>query len=223
MYVRRVRDETLDFGHRGWLLDESFIFYDRKYDSLWVQATGRCISGKFNGEQLTTLPVTHTTWGEWRALHPDTLVLAKPRLLVERYRRDGYELAYKRWGTKFGLGVFVAGGHKLYPLDELRKSPVVHDMIDGQPVLVVYHQPSQTAVAFDPVLAGRPQDFEVLEVTQSDVLMRERVSEVVWSGLNGRAQTGESSPHQLRQLRTTQFAIDKWRKHFPIGEIYGSP
>ena len=40
MYARRVNGEVLDFDHRGWLYEESFLFYDFKTDSLWVQATG---------------------------------------------------------------------------------------------------------------------------------------------------------------------------------------
>ncbi|WP_374048261.1 DUF3179 domain-containing (seleno)protein [Thiothrix subterranea] len=28
------------------------------------------------GKKLTTLPVLHTTWGDWRKQHPDTQVLA---------------------------------------------------------------------------------------------------------------------------------------------------
>lgn len=223
MYARRVQEETLEFGHRGWLLDRSFIFYDRQYDSLWVQATGQCIKGKFKGQHLATLPVTHATWGAWRALHPETVVLAKPVSLIARYRRDAYEQAYANWGTTFGLAVFVPDGQKLYPLQKLHDRPVVHDTIADQPVLVVYHRPSQTAVAFDPVIAGTPVQFELLEVAESDVLLREPATGTIWSGLTGRTQSRGEPPQQLRQLRTTQFVVENWQQHFPKGETFDAP
>lgn len=223
MYVRRVHDETLEFGHRGWLLDESFIFFDRQYDSLWVQATGRCISGKFKGEQLATLPATHTTWGEWRALHPETLVLAKPPHKIEQYKRDSYERYYQRQRTKFGLAVFTDESQKLFPLDEFRDRPIIHDILDGQSLLLIFHAPSQTAVAFNPTIDGERRAFELVEVTDSDVLIRDSATHTIFSGLTGRPVAGDDPIPQLRQYRSTQFVISNWPKHFPGSPIFGRP
>lgn len=223
MYVRRVQEKTLDFGHRGWLLDESFIFFDRQYDSLWVQATGRCIAGKFKGEQLPTRPVTHTTWGEWRALHPQTLVLAKPSHLIAKYRRDGYEGFYQQRDTKFGLAIFATDRQKLYPLEELQDRPLVQDTLGDQAVLVVFHAPSQTAVAFDPTIDGDRKEFELVEMTDSDVLIRDTDSGAVWSGLTGRVISGDDPKPQLRQYRTTQFVVSNWPNHFPNSPVFGTP
>jgi hypothetical protein len=223
VYVRKVGERVLDFGHRGWLLDESFIFYDRKYDSLWVQATGLCISGKFQGERLATVPVTHTTWGQWRSLHPTTLVLAKPKNLVDRYRRDAYGPYYERRGTRFGLAVFIGNQQKLYPLDQLHANPVVHDQVGGEPVLVVYHAPTQTAVGLRPIVAGKPISLELAEVTADDVLLRAPGREAIWSGLTGRSRADGAAADGLAQLRTTQFVVANWPRHFPGSPIYTAP
>ena len=217
-----MRNETLEFGHRGWLLDESFIFYDKRYDSLWVQATGRCIDGKFKGEQLPTLPVTHTTWGEWRALHPQSLVLAKPSDMIAQYKLDSYEQFYRRRGTKFGLAVFVDDQQKLYPIEQLRERRIVQDTFAGQPVLVIFHAPSRTAVAFDPSSDGDRAVFELVEVTDSDVLIRDTNTGAIWSGLTGRALSGDDANRQFRQYRTTQFVVSNWPKHFPNSPVFGT-
>jgi hypothetical protein len=58
VYARRVKGEVLDFGHRGWLYEESFLFYDRQTDSLWVQATGEAVHGPYKGTRLERLPAT---------------------------------------------------------------------------------------------------------------------------------------------------------------------
>ncbi len=221
MYVRKIGEEELEFGHRGWLLDESFIFYDRQYDSLWVQATGKCIRGKFKGQQLATMPATHTTWRQWRSLHPDTLVLAKPISLIERYRHDSYASYYATRRTRFGLVVFAGDEQKLYPLEMLANSPVVHDEIDGRPVLVVFHAPSETAVAFDPTFDAKRLRFEVAQVTDSDVLLRDADNDTVWSGLTGRRLSGDADVvPRIAQLRTTQFVVARWRQHFPNGAVF---
>ena len=68
MYARKVGDQVLDFDHRGWLYEESFMFYDYQTDSLWVQATGQAVDGKYKGTKLDRLPATQTTWSEWRRL-----------------------------------------------------------------------------------------------------------------------------------------------------------
>ena len=223
MYVRRVQEQTLEFGHRGWLLDESFIFYDKQHDSLWVQATGRCVAGKFKGEQLPTVPVTHTTWREWRALHPETRVLAKPPHKIAQYQRDSYEVYYQQQRTKFGMAVFSGEAQKLYPLDELRDRPIIQDTLADEAVLVIFHAPSQTAVAFDPTIDGDRKAFELVEITETDVMIRDSDSGAIWSGLTGRALSGDDPKPQLRQYRTTQFVVSNWPKHFPDSAIFGMP
>jgi len=224
VYVRRVGKRTLEFGHQGWLLDESFIFYDKQFDSLWVQATGTCIFGRFKGEQLATVPVTHTTWGQWRTLHPDTTVLAKPKELISRYQRDSYEASYRKWGTQFGLAVFVEGAQKLYPLGILEDRPVVNDEIGGKVVLVVYHSATKTAVAFDPTVQGERLQFELEEAGENDVRIRAKdLPGVIWSGLTGRPVSGGENAPSLRQLRTSQFVLSNWPKHFPTSPVFGMP
>ena len=98
MYARRVKGEVLDFGHRGWLYEESFLFYDTRTDSLWVQATGEAVHGPFKGTRLERLPATQTTWGQWRRHHPDTLVLGQGRAEKLRYAHDSYERYYQMGG-----------------------------------------------------------------------------------------------------------------------------
>jgi hypothetical protein len=212
-----VRDETLEFGHRGWLLDESFIFYDRQTDSLWVQATGQCIYGRFKGEQLATLPLTHTTWGQWRVLHPDTVVLEKPIGLVEKYRLDSYA---RRGLPATGLAVFVADAEKIYPLARLNSQPVLHDTLGGQPVLIVFHQPSETALAYDPIVSGSLIAFELAESTARDVRLRDPATGQMWSGLTGQPESPADSHAALRQLGTTRFSLEHWSRHFPNSPVY---
>jgi hypothetical protein len=229
VYVRRVKDQVLDFGHRGWLYEESFLFYDFQTDSLWVQATGQAVHGPFKGTSLERLPATHTTWSQWRRLHPETRVLGRFdhvefwRDSYSSYYETGTGIKYQRHAAlHFGLAVVLAGEQKLFPFAELEKTTIVHDQIDGQPVFVVFHKPSRTAVAFARRLHGVPVDFEVLK-TDDDVILRDRSTQSRWSGLTGVCLDGPLKGTALRQLNTTVFVIENWSLHYPQGSVYKAP
>jgi hypothetical protein len=229
VYARKVKDQTLDFSHRGWLYEETFLFYDYQTDSLWVQATGQAVSGPFKGTILDRLPATQTTWSEWRQLHPETRVLSRPKQKNTRYWRDSYDLYYATGkGIKyqrhkeliFGLGVIAPGGQKLYPFEELEKRPVLMDQIGSDHILVVFHSGTRTAVAWDPLYKGQKQDFDLLNNEKGDLMLTDRQSGSTWSGLTGRAKDGPAKGAQLRQLNTTQFVVENWPLHYPDAPIY---
>jgi hypothetical protein len=232
VYARRVGDRVLDFGHRGWLYEDSFVFYDRETDSLWVQATGECIYGHYKGTRLERLPATQTTWERWRSLHPDTLVLGRPRAGSMRFWEDSYAGNYAAGKgvmhdhhkpNTFGLAVVLPAGRKLYPFAELARTPLVADRVAGEPVVVVFHEAGTTAVAWDPRVDGRRLDLEVAKVRDDDALLRDRQTHSTWSGLTGRCTAGPSKGKQLRQVTTTQFVVENWRYFYGDAPVYHAP
>jgi hypothetical protein len=232
VYARRVGGEALDFSHRGWLYEESFLFYDEKTDSLWVQATGEAVSGPYRGTRLERLPATQTTWGQWRRQHPDTLVLGqKPEARI-RYAHDSYARYYERGGgikhRKAGplhvaLAVLVGSKAKLYPFAELAKSSFAADSLDQVPVLVVFHAASRTALAFDRRHEEVALEFGSADATATDVLLKDRRTGSTWSGLTGKCLSGPARGAKLKQLLTTQFVQENWRLHYPGAPIYKAP
>lgn len=229
MYARKVHDQTLDFGHRGWLYEESFLFYDYQTDSLWVQATGQAVSGSYKGTTLDRLPATQTTWSEWRQLHPETLVLSRPKQKNTRYWRDSYDLNYatgkgikyqRNKQLSFGLGVISPAGQKLYPFEELEKRPVLADQIASDHVLVVFHQPTRTAVAWAPYYNSQKLEFELAKTEKTDLMLTDRQTGSTWSGLTGRCIAGAAKGGQLGQLTTTQFVVENWPLHYLDAPIY---
>jgi hypothetical protein len=221
---------VLDFSHRGWLYEESFLFYDEKTDSLWVQATGESVHGDYKGTRLERLPATHTTWGQWRRQHPDTLVLGQRPDEKFRFAEDSYAGYYaegggirhkKRGPLHFGIAVFgVVPDVRLYPLADLEGPSFVADRLGDLPVLVVYHAPSRTAVAFERRHAGRELEFDPAKVTETDVILKDRQTGSTWSGVTGRCLSGPSRGERLRQLNSTQFVQENWKLHYPRGRVY---
>jgi hypothetical protein len=72
-----VGSDTFDFGSSGFLYRSNKLMYDRQTHTLWNQFTGEPVLGELAGSgiQLELLPVVLTTWQEWLAQHPETLVL----------------------------------------------------------------------------------------------------------------------------------------------------
>jgi hypothetical protein len=77
VYDRQYDDGTLTFEASGALKNAALVMRDRETDSWWSVMAGEAIDGEMTGEPLqeTGLAVK-TTWGEWKASHPDTRVLS---------------------------------------------------------------------------------------------------------------------------------------------------
>ncbi|GAB4224342.1 MAG: hypothetical protein Kow0062_25960 [Acidobacteriota bacterium] len=101
-----VFDAMLDgqrrlFGVSGLLYNSDVLLYDRATDSLVSQLEFRAVSGPLRGRRLELVPATVTTWGAWRARHPDTLVLARETGFRRDYDRDPYTRYHAAPGTMF--------------------------------------------------------------------------------------------------------------------------
>jgi hypothetical protein len=66
------------FGTSGLLYRSNKLMFDRESMSLWSTLEGRPVIGQLAGAdlQLRAHGIVTTTWGEWRAAHPDTTVLS---------------------------------------------------------------------------------------------------------------------------------------------------
>jgi len=77
VHAREVDDQTLTLLVSGKLWRNSLVMQDLETGSLWSHITGEALEGELAGTMLEILPSIQTTWGEWRAAHPDGLLLAK--------------------------------------------------------------------------------------------------------------------------------------------------
>ncbi len=58
-------------------MHSSLVMQDKETDSYWAIMTGDALAGEYKGTRLEELPYgSKTTWKDWRAEHPDTLVLS---------------------------------------------------------------------------------------------------------------------------------------------------
>ena len=160
------------FGVSGLLYNSDVLLYDRQTQSLWSQILQTAISGPRKGSKLVAVPLTHTTWADWRRRHPATQVLSTDTGFIRDYGRDPYagydrvqnlmfevqhrddRFALKEWV----LGVTLGGRSKAYPFSALAQRVDARgellDHIGAERVRLRYDATHRTAEAFD--AEGRP-------------------------------------------------------------------
>jgi hypothetical protein len=74
----RVRGRVLTFGVTGKLRNSDMVMYDRETQSWWQQAQGIGIVGEMTGTELRQLPSWMESWADFKAAHPQGLVMAEP-------------------------------------------------------------------------------------------------------------------------------------------------
>jgi len=158
----QVGQRVFEFGVSGLLYNSDVLMYDLQTESLWSQIMQSAISGEMRGTKLEMLPLTHTSWKDWRSRHPHTDVLSDDT----GYRRDYTTDPYARYEStsrlmfpvrerdrryprkSLVLGLQINGRFKAYPFAELQKGPTTFvDSIDATQVEIVYDQENRTASA----------------------------------------------------------------------------
>jgi hypothetical protein len=77
VYDRTYGDQVLTFEASGGLINSSLVLQDRETDSFWSIMRGQSLEGELQGQPLQEIAQNRKMrWSEWRALHPDTLILS---------------------------------------------------------------------------------------------------------------------------------------------------
>jgi hypothetical protein len=94
---------------------------DRETQSVVLQGEGRFVAGQLTGTQLKTYPLLDTTWGEWKRLHPDTLVMASDTPFSRFYHPKGRPepRGYDRFPALYFRPTVTRGDLRLPPFDKV--------------------------------------------------------------------------------------------------------
>lgn len=164
-----VRGGPHTFGMSGLLYQSDLLMYDHQTDSLWSQIGMHAVAGPLTGQRLTPVFLEHTTWAEWRAAYPSTLVLSTRTGSLRNYDRDPYT-GYAESGELFFdtthvdpryhpkewvVGIEHKGVVKAYPFSELKKgeSPLT-DELGGDTVTIQVNHRARSVSVTD--TGGRP-------------------------------------------------------------------
>lgn len=158
VFERTVASEVLVLKVSGKLYKNDLVMYDTATESLWSQLVGEGILGVYHGARLRLVTSATMAWDEWRALHPETKLLDRPRDASGDFLRNydanpysGYDRSddvYFPRGNidpygvldpkELVLGVFLGKEARAYPESVVTEERVVNDVLGGTPLLVTY-------------------------------------------------------------------------------------
>ena len=90
VFERVIDGQEVEFGTSGKLYNSNLVMYDRLTNSYWSQALGKAIVGELAGYELSTIPFDVIKWGDWKSLHPDSVVLTTNTGHIRAYGVDPY-------------------------------------------------------------------------------------------------------------------------------------
>lgn len=185
--------------------------------SWWRQATGEAITGPRRGKRLREIPSQQVTLALWLELHPQSLIMQADSALRDKYSDSfDYENGQSRksltgtdtasWHDKsWVVGITHRGESRAYDWNRLKREHVVHDVLGGEPILVVLARDNASFFAY-----VRP-DFMQHYTLRGDSL----VSDSAAFGLSGR---GASSA--LPTIQASQEFWHSWREFNPTTTRY---
>lgn len=83
-FERVVGGEVTTFGTSGSLFNSALVMYDRATESLWTHYDGTAVVGTAVGERLEPFASPLLSWGDYKELFPNTLVLDRDRTGANR-------------------------------------------------------------------------------------------------------------------------------------------
>jgi hypothetical protein len=229
VFNRTVDGKTVEFGTSGKLYNSNLVMYDRTSQTLWSQALGQGIVGKYAGLKLDRIPFDVAFWKEWKQLYPDTKVLSRDTGSTRPYGADPYGDYYTNGDLffpvsneddRFGLkeiivGLENSGQFKAYKLQDIEDTKVINDVINGKSIVLFSLHPAMVR-AFDTTLDGQKLDFQY-DKNSSKITDKQSGSE--WN-LEGTATSGLMKGKHLTRLPFDEGFWFEWVAFHPETGVY---
>ena len=215
VYDRTIDDRTLELGAVG-LEKGLFLLYDRQTGSRWNQIVGRATQGPLEGSRLRKRPSTLTTWGRWRALHPETTVFSDPELIRKRrFTEESVSRVTLSGGgpvvsEDLVVGIEGPSSARAYLMRRLASGSVANDTIDDEPIAVFLVEDGVTPRVF-----GRSTATQTLTFELAGDHLRDEETGTRWDPMSGRALAGPLEGAQLEARVFTQALWYAWRSVRP--------
>ncbi|HEX5716477.1 MAG TPA: DUF3179 domain-containing protein [Thermoanaerobaculia bacterium] len=238
--THRQGAEPFTFGTSGLLYRSNKLMIDRQTGTLWSNLTGEPVLGQVarDPEGLPVLPLTLTTWQDWRTRNPRTTVLALDRRAAARW---GYDYSpgaadNKRRGVSFPSGpggqrasalepgaeifaVRLRNLAKAYPVDLVLRERVVNDRLGENPLVVVGDSQSGAVRAYRSggrTFAPGSRPGELVDGTGG----RWTAGEDTLAMSEPRAPGGPEAFAPLERIPGHQAFWFGWFSFFPESELY---
>jgi hypothetical protein len=231
------------FGVSGLLYFSNMLMFDDTTFTLWSQLIGEGMVGELAGEHLLRYPAQIVGFDEARAAEPDALVLSRETGFNRDYGRNPY-VGYDEIGSpaflfsgpgdgrlqpKARVITLEAPRPLAYDFDDLRDALVVHDEVDGTPLLLLWAPGTATAIGaariasaedvgavgvFRPEIDGRRLAFRPAD----DGAFVDDETGSIWD-VTGRARSGPLEGRTLEAVAHDNTLWFAWAAFRPETEI----
>lgn len=178
VFERRLNGEVYEFGTSGLLRNSDLVMYDRTTETLWQQFTGQAIVGDLAGAQLDFLSSSVASFADFRAAHPEGVVLSRETGNSRPYGNNPYA-GYDTYDNPLSLGgelvlfqgeqddrlppaervvavsLAESGIDVAYPLTILSEVGVINDTQGGQDIVVFHKSGTASALGAEAIAEGQ--------------------------------------------------------------------
>ncbi len=229
VFERIIDGQEVEFGTSGKLYNSNLVMYDRWTESYWSQGLGIAITGELTGMQLKTVPFDVITWGDWKKIHPDTLVLTTDTGHLRSYATDPYGDYYtdpriifpvdnsddRMHPKEIILGFHEDGIYKAYKQNDVELHNIINDDIGETPIMLVSLF-SQNSRAFDRTVNGEILEFEFVDGKIIDTTTKSE-----WN-YDGIAVSGPLEGNKLTRMSIEPGFWFEWIAFHPETEVFGA-
>ncbi|MFQ5962755.1 MAG: DUF3179 domain-containing protein [Candidatus Scalinduaceae bacterium] len=231
VYNRKVDGKEYTFGVSGKLLKNTLVMFDYETESLWPIVYGKAIDGKLSGKKTNIVVNSQKmSWGAWKALHPDTLLLS-----LHGSRTVGYDV-YKHYhkSKKTGIypvvnsdkslsaktnviGIELNSKHKAYPFSIFDTTKIVTDKFQGEDLLIYRNNETNNIMVYDRHVDEYIIDFEE---NSSQNFATDKTTKTTWDLENGIGIKGNMKGIRLQRVSFMAIYWFVWADYYPDTEIF---
>jgi hypothetical protein len=249
-YIREVEGRETTFGTSGRLYASALVMYDRATESLWTHFDGRAVVGQLTGHRLEPIASPLLAWADFKAAHPDGLVLDRDATGHSRpYGSNPYqgydnpdEFPFLFRGTlddrsramQRVVGVTTDESARAWTLEAISGDQVAatNSTVGEVPVVVFWSEGQSSALESDTIAAGRDvgsvgvfspiADGTPLTFSVVDGEFVDDQTGSTWS-ITGQATSGELSETQLERIPHLDTFWFAWSTYAPGTDLVEEP
>ncbi len=228
VFERIIDGQEVEFGTSGKLYNSNLVMYDRLTQSYWSQALGTAVKGELTGYQLNLIPFDVITWGDWKKLHPDTVVLTTDTGYIRSYATDPYGSYYveprimfpvehlddRMYPKEIIIGFNQDDIYKAYKQNDIESNVVINDSI-GNTAIMLVSLFSENSRAYDRTIDNSTLNFVYVN---GKIFDTETNSEWNYDGLS---ISGEFEGEQLERMAIEPGFWFEWVAFHPETLVYG--